>query len=94
LDGAQQITAAEEIIQRNLSVREAEQLVKRLSAASPVSVAKRVENKDVLRLQEELADSIGANVQIRSGKAGAGMLKISYSSLDQLDGIIARLKKS
>jgi hypothetical protein len=33
-------------------------------------------------------------VQIRSGKAGAGMLKISYSSLDQLDGIIARLKKS
>lgn len=94
LNGAKQITAAEEIIQRNLSVREAEQLVKRLSAVASAPATKRVEDKDVLRLQEELAESIGASVQIKSAKAGAGMLKISYSSLEQLDGIIARLKKT
>ena len=93
LEGARQLSAAQEIVQRNLSVREAEQLVKRLSAGAPASV-KRTPDQDVLRLQDELAETIGASVQISSGRAGSGTLKISYSSLDQLDGIIARIKKS
>lgn len=94
LEGAKQITAAQEIVQRGLSVREAEQLVKRLAVAAPSPAAKRGPDKDVLRLQEELAESIGASVQIKSGKSGSGMIKISYASLDQLDGLIVRLKKS
>lgn len=93
LEGARQLTAAQEIVQRKLSVREAEQLVKRLSTDAPVAV-KRRPDQDVLRLQEELATVIGASVQISSGRAGKGTLKINYSSLDQLDGIIARIKNS
>lgn len=93
LEGARQLSAAQEIVQRKLSVREAEQLVKRLAAGAPATV-KRAPDQDVLRLQDELAETIGASVQISSGRAGSGTLKISYSSLDQLDGIIARIKKS
>ena len=93
LEGATQLTAAQEIVQRNLSVREAEQLVKRLSTGVPAPV-KCAPDQDVLRLQDELAEAIGASVQISSGRAGNGTLKINYSSLDQLDGIIARIKKS
>ena len=93
LEGATQLTAAQEIVQRNLSVREAEQLVKRLSTNAPVP-SKRTPDQDVLRLQDELAEAIGASVQISSGRTGNGTLKINYSSLDQLDGIIARIKKS
>ena len=93
LEGATQLTAAQEIVQRNLSVREAEQLVKRLSTGVPAPV-KCAPDQDVLRLQDELAEAIGASVQISSGRAGNGTLKINYSSLDQLDGIIARIINS
>lgn len=93
LEGATQLTAAQEIVQRNLSVREAEQLVKRLSTSVPAP-DRRAPDQDVLRLQDELAEAIGASVRISSGRAGSGTLKINYSSLDQLDGIIARIKNS
>ena len=92
LNGAKQIAAAEEIAHKGLSVRDAERLVKRLSHPAPKSPIKPSKDKDVLRLQEELAEHIGADVQIQSGQAGAGTLKIRYASLDQLDGIISRLK--
>ena len=91
LASAQQITAAEQIVQKSLSVREAEQLVKRLSEETPKTVKPAEKDKDVLRLQEDLAEKIGADVQIDTAKNGAGTVKIRYASLDQLDGIIARL---
>lgn len=90
LSGTEQITAAEQIAQKSLSVREAEQLVKRLSDSTPKATPAS-KNKDVLRLQEELAEKIGADVQIDASRNGAGTLKIRYASLDQLDGIIAKL---
>jgi len=91
LASAQQITAAEQIVQKSLSVREAEQLVKRLSEEAPKTVKSAEKDKDVLRLQEDLAEKIGADVQIDAARNGAGTVKIRYASLDQLDGIIARL---
>ncbi len=91
LASAQQITAAEQIVQKSLSVREAEQLVKRLSEEAPRTVKSAEKDKDVLRLQEDLAEKIGADVQIDAARNGAGTVKIRYASLDQLDGIIARL---
>ena len=91
LASAQQITAAEQIVQKSLSVREAEQLVKRLSEEAPRTVKPAEKDKDVLRLQEDLAEKIGADVQIDAARNGAGTVKIRYASLDQLDGIIARL---
>lgn len=92
LNGAKQITAAEEIAHKGMSVRSAEQLIKKLSSEkTPNSLNKRENDKDVQRLQEELSEKIGASVQIHPSQAGAGTLKIHYSSLDQLEDIIARM---
>lgn len=92
LDGANQLLAAEKIVQNNLSVRDAEQLVKEFSAGK-VAVAKKVEkDRDVMRLQEELSQALGAVVIIDAAKNGAGSLKIRYSNLDQLDDIVGKLR--
>ncbi len=92
LSGAKQIAAAEQIAHKGLSVREAEQLVKRVNEKpAPKNAAKT--DQDVLGLQEELADVLGAGVKIESGKNGTGWLKIHFASLDQLDEIISRIKK-
>lgn len=92
LEGAKQIMAAEQVAAKQLSVREAEQLVKRLSAEVKKPAKKVAQDRDVLRLQENLAEQLGAAVQIQTGRGGAGTLKIRYSSLDQLDDIIAKLR--
>lgn len=90
LEGAKQITAAEEIVQNQLSVRSAEQLVKRLSSVERSSVKTTTMDRDVLRLQEALAQSLGAVVTIDGAKNGSGTLKIRYASLEQLDEIISK----
>jgi ParB family transcriptional regulator, chromosome partitioning protein len=94
LDGAKQVMAAEQVSARQLSVREAERLVKHLSAEVNKPAKQVAQDRDVLRLQENLAEELGAAVQIQTGRAGTGTLKIRYSSLDQLDDIIAKLKGS
>ena len=91
LEGAKQITIAEQIAQNGLSVREAEELVRRASSATPRPVAKGVD-KDVKRLQEELSDLLGAEVQIQSASNGKGKVSIRYHSLDQLDGLITAIR--
>jgi ParB family chromosome partitioning protein len=91
LEGSKQITVAEQIAQGGLSVREAEALVKRASSAAPRPMAKSVD-KDVKRLQEELSDLLGAEVQIQSGSNGKGKVSIRYHSLDQLDGLISAMR--
>jgi ParB family transcriptional regulator, chromosome partitioning protein len=48
---------------------------------------------DLLRLQEELAESLGARVRIDVASKGAGRVVIAYSSLEQLDGILVRLRR-
>jgi ParB family chromosome partitioning protein len=91
LDGAKQIAAAEQIVQNQLSVRAAEQLVKKLSSSAAASKPKASTDRDVLRLQDSLSEALGAGVSIETGKNGAGVLKIRYANLDQLDSIIAKL---
>jgi len=92
LEGAKQITAAEEIVQNQLSVRSAEQLVKKLSSVERSPVKTTTKDRDVLRLQEALAQSLGAVVTIDGTKNGSGTLKIRYASLEQLDEIISKFK--
>lgn len=92
LSGAKQIAAAEHIVQKGLSVREAEHLAKRL-ATETVKPEKK-SDADVTRLQEELAELLGAAVSIQPGKKGNGVLKIHYANLDQLDEILDGLKKA
>lgn len=94
LDGGKQVMAAEQVAARGLSAREAEQLAKRLAAEVKTPAKQAAQDRDVLRLQETLAEALGAPVHIQSGRGGSGTLKIRYSDLDQLDDIIARLKRS
>jgi len=97
LEGAQQVMLAEQIVHQRLSVREAEALVKKLAeqpaavAAKPAPVVK--EDQDVIRLQEALSDKLGASVSIKANANGAGVLKINYTNLDQLDDIISRIAR-
>ncbi|MFZ2404823.1 MAG: ParB/RepB/Spo0J family partition protein, partial [Methylobacter sp.] len=88
LPGAAQIQAGQEISAKQLSVREAEHLVKRLLAPPPPPSKKP--DRDVLHLQENLAEKIGAKVTLKTGNRGAGKLIIDYGSLEQLDNIIAK----
>jgi len=91
LEGAKQITVAEQIAQAGLSVREAEALVKRASSDPSRPSTKKVD-KDVKRLQDELSDLLGAEVQIQAASNGRGKVSIRYHSLDQLDGLISAIR--
>lgn len=93
LDAAQQILLANRIVQQNLSVREVENLVKKIGAETHAKPDKIRPNRDVLTLQNNLSEKIGAVVNISAKANGAGMLKISYSNLDQLDDIIAKMSR-
>jgi ParB family chromosome partitioning protein len=84
-----QITAANEIVGKGLSVREAERLVQRQQR--PDTKPKVKPDRDILRLQEDLAEKLGAAVTLKAQKKGRGKLIISYDSLEQLDEIIGRL---
>ncbi len=92
---AQQLAAAGRIVAQSLSVRDTERLVQSL-LASPARRARRATRKrvdgDLARLENEIADALGASVRIESSRKGAGRVVIAYSSLEQLDGILAKLK--
>ena len=93
LDAAQQIMLANRTIQQQLSVREVENLVKKVGAEAKPNQHKSTVNRDVLSLQNTLSEKIGAVVSISAKANGAGMLKISYSNLDQLDDIITKMSR-
>jgi ParB family chromosome partitioning protein len=88
LDGAHQITLANKIVANGLSVREAEKSVQELLNPAPTN-KKPKPSRDIVRLQEEIADRLGAKVEIIHGTKGAGKLVINYKTLEQLDGILA-----
>jgi len=91
LSGALQVQLAQRVVQKGLSVRDAERLVQHALKA-PASVEARKPDRDVLRLQEELSDVLGARVEIRSNKKGAGKIQIDFGDLDQLEGILQRIR--
>jgi ParB family chromosome partitioning protein len=96
LSGVQQIMLAEQIVQNELSVREVEKLVKKQTDPShspQKNIHKTEQSSDVLRLQEALSEQLGAAVAIKASANGSGSLKISYSSLDQLDEIISKISR-
>ena len=95
LPTAQQAATAARVVNGSLSVRETERLV--FTLLNPVKrdarrSARRGHDPDTARLETDLAEKLGAQVRIEVGKKGAGKLVISYASLEQLDGILARLR--
>ncbi|MEI7678162.1 MAG: ParB/RepB/Spo0J family partition protein [Betaproteobacteria bacterium] len=93
LVGMQQLEAARTVISKSLSVRETEKLVGQLLRGSERNPAKKAVDRDVLRLEEELAQKLGTKVQIKATTKGRGSLHIQYTSLLQLDAILAKLKQ-
>lgn len=88
---AKQLEAAHQITEKGLSVRETEKLVAKWLKPE---ISQKVLNpdRDILRLQEELAQTLGAKISIKHDKKGSGQLTIGYADLAQLDGIIQRIK--
>jgi len=93
LSGANQVALANRVVAKRLSVRETERAVAHELDPPSHRINKAELNRDLLRLQEELADAIGATVTIKANKKGAGQLAIQFGSLDQLDGILDRLRR-
>lgn len=91
LNGAEQIQLANQVAAKKLSVRETERLVNRGLQPKEAKAASEPD-RDLLRLQDEVSDVLGATVRIRANKKGAGELSIQFASLDQLDGLLARLR--
>ncbi|HRD92608.1 ParB/RepB/Spo0J family partition protein [Accumulibacter sp.] len=91
LAGALQVQLAQRVVQKGLSVRETERLVQ-YALRTPKELAPRKPDRDVLRLQDELADLLGAQVAIRANQRGAGKVLIEFGDLDQLEGILQRLR--
>ncbi len=103
LDRATQITAANQISARKLSVREAESLAKKLAAEFTLTSVKpkKEKSRDMKRVEEELSDLLAAEVEVRVKKrvkrAGRleemGELSIRFGSLDELNGLIDKLTR-
>jgi ParB family chromosome partitioning protein len=102
LDRATQITAGTQIATKKMSVREAESLVKKLSAefALAPQKLKKEKSRDIKRVEEELSDLLTADVEVRVKKRvkrhgrfeEMGELAIQFGSLDELNGFIDRLR--
>jgi ParB family transcriptional regulator, chromosome partitioning protein len=102
LDRATQITAANQIVGKKLSVRETESLVKKLSAEFTLTPQKpgKEKSRDIKRVEEELSDLLAAEVEVRVKKRvkrhgkveEQGELAIQFGSLDELNGLIDKLR--
>jgi ParB family transcriptional regulator, chromosome partitioning protein len=79
------------VVEKGWSVRETERAVAKELNPPARKAAAKVPNRDLERLEEDLADAIGASVKIAANRKGAGSLTIRFASLDQLDGLLGRL---
>ena len=99
LDAAQQILNANQVAAKKLSVRETEKLVARSAAGSgrqsPLMRVQRDKPRDIVRLEEALADRLTAAVEIRvrrkTKRGEQGEIAISFGSLDELNGLLDKL---
>ena len=94
LSRARQVEVANQVVLKGLSVRETERLVQDATAA-PKAAAKHGHRLDAdsRRLQEELSESLGAAVKLKPRRGGKGSLVIDYSSLDELQGLVKKLRR-
>jgi ParB family transcriptional regulator, chromosome partitioning protein len=99
LSGAEQVMCAQVVAAKRMSVREAEKLVARHSSTSankaPAAAAKKGPPKDIVRLQNQLADLLTATVEIRvkrkTARGEQGEIAIQFASLDELNGLLDKL---
>jgi ParB family transcriptional regulator, chromosome partitioning protein len=95
VDAATQITLANQVVAKRLSVRDTEKLVARAleERNAPAEAPKQKEKTaDILQLEEELSDMLATPVQFKMGTKGKGQMIIDFADLDILDGVLARLR--
>ncbi|MBL4661198.1 MAG: ParB/RepB/Spo0J family partition protein [Alcanivoracaceae bacterium] len=91
LDQNQQLNAAQEVIKKAMSVRLTEKFIKNYGKEKSEPIKQKAD-KDILRLEQELTEKLCAEVKIQHGSKGKGKLVINYHSVDELDGILSRIK--
>jgi ParB family chromosome partitioning protein len=92
LSGLEQSQIAQKVADKGLSVRETEQLVRRQLDPKPkVTTTSSKIDPDIKRLKDELGERLGASIELEHKSNGKGKLVINYSSLDELDGILAKI---
>ncbi len=79
------------VVEKGYSVRETERMVARELNPPVKKGGEKKADRDLLRLEAELSDRLGATVKISANRKGSGSLSIRFGSLDQLDGLLARL---
>ena len=87
-----QLELANLIVEKGLSVREAENLVRKIVDKKKAIKSKTSSDPDIQRLENDLTNQLGAKVTIKHKKSGAGILSIKYSSTDELEGILSKIK--
>lgn len=86
-----QAEVARVVVNRGLSVRETEALIKKTLSPAPGKVEKKEPDPDILRLEQKISENLCAEVKIKPGKKGAGQLVINFHNNDELDGILQHL---
>lgn len=92
LPKARQAEGARHVVARGLTVRQTEALVRQWLSGAEQEEKAAVVDPDISRLEQRLAERLGANVQIRHGEKGKGQLVIRYTSLDELQGVLAHIR--
>ncbi|HXZ46196.1 MAG TPA: chromosome partitioning protein, partial [Pseudolabrys sp.] len=93
LEGKDQSQAAHQVVDKGLSVRETENLVRRLLTKPVGHKAQGARmDPDTRALAQQISEKLGARVRIRYNAKGKGRLVIEYNTLDELDGILAHLR--
>jgi ParB family chromosome partitioning protein len=92
LEGELQTRAARTVASEGLTVRQTEVLIKKLQSPDLENKATTSANQDILNLQQQLSEKLGAAVKIQHGAKGSGKLTIGYNSVDELDGILNHIK--
>ncbi len=82
------------VVEKGYSVRETERIVARELNPPAKKDARKEDNRDLFRLEDELSDAVGATVKISANRKGAGSVTIRFGSLDQLDGLIERMRRN
>lgn len=88
----QQVEGARHVVARGLTVRQTEALVRQWLNNKEKPAEKAKADPDINRLEQRLAEKLGAPVQIKHGQKGKGQLVIRYSSLDELQGVLAHIR--
>ena len=92
LESETQVLAARTVASDGLTVRQTEVLVKKLQSPNAGKKSITTTSQDIVNLQTELSEKLGAAVKIQHGSRGSGKLIIRYNSVDELDGILGHLK--